>query len=388
METNTARVNWRTVKAVGLIALGTGLILLKVMMGWPSLDELRGSPKAPSVLVLGRSRLVVPHGALVGAQVDRVVRDVAWTGSPWDRRVDPTRVPSRPEDLVPYMEGRLIRDLMRHAAVRVQPLTPVTARRAGDGFWYAADAGGAFRFEIDESKIRLATGRRLGPDEIQIVDTHGFSAIVEPALQHRPFLAVACMDSPGKAAAALYLATRGIHAYAPEDRFGGDLIGYRLHRPQAATIIGSAPIRPGPRGSAVIGGQPVTISLDEPIVVQWTENRPPWYYNDTPWRYFTALAGRYFLDLKLFRVHANAGEMDRVIAEARRREAKVVAVRVGKATSDAQAEHDARVLSRWLSERPDHRAVLFHSAPYEPGYQLFFKFPTQTTFGDFDPEVR
>ncbi|MGH2436367.1 MAG: hypothetical protein ACRDFA_05175, partial [bacterium] len=95
---------WRTIQAVALIAIGAGLILAKVLMGWPSPGELKPAQSAPSTLIIGGSKLVVPRGAVVGVQVDRVVRDIAWDGSRWDRRVEATRVPESPEDLVPYME--------------------------------------------------------------------------------------------------------------------------------------------------------------------------------------------------------------------------------------------------------------------------------------------
>jgi hypothetical protein len=138
----------------------------------------------------------------------------------------------------------------------------------------------------------------------------------------------------------------------------------------------------------VIGAQPVEIALHETIVVQWTDKRYPWQYSDAPWRYFSSLSARYFLNLKLVRVQAESGQLERVIDAARSRRALVVAVRVGKATGDAQAEHDANVLAAWLKESRRHRAVLLHSAPYEPGYRLFFQFPQQTTFGDLDPVIR
>ena len=347
------------------------------------------SLQRPTTLVLGASRIVVPRGATIGVQVDRVIRDVAWTASPWDERVAPGRVPAKPEDLVPYMEGFLVGQLMRHAAASILPLTPGVARlNPDDGIWYASDGQGRFRFAIDGSKAESRSVRRLAADMIEMPDTHGFNSIAAAAVRARPYLAVACLDLPSKADAALYLAEQGIHAYGATDRFAYRLLGYRLHRPRAAGIVGSAPIRPGPDGSAVIGGQPVEIRLGETVVAQSTDSPGPWQYNDTPWSYFAALVDRYFLDIPLVRVKAEAGQLERVLAEARARDANVVAVRVGKATTMDEATHDAEVLAAWLQESPHRRAVLFHSAPYEPGYQLFFAFPTQTTFGDVDPVLK
>jgi len=45
-------------------------------------------------------------------------------------------------------------------------------------------------------------------------------------------------------------------------------------------------------------------------------------------------------------------------------------------------------VAQWLKEDPKHRVILFHSAPYEPGYNLFFQFPKQTSFGDLNPIIR
>jgi hypothetical protein len=39
----------------------------------------------------------------------------------------------------------------------------------------------------------------------------------------------------------------------------------------------------------------------------------------------------------------------------------------------------------WLASSREHRAVLFHTAPYPAGYRLFTEFPEQTTFGDPRP---
>jgi hypothetical protein len=185
------------------------------------------------------------------------------------------------------------------------------------------------------------------------------------------------------------LAERGIHAYGSTDRFGYEALGYKVMHPGAATIIGSAPIRRGPDGGAVIGNQPVEIALDETIVAQWTDRQTyPWQYNDSAWRYFAALDDLYGLGLKLVKASADAGELESLLAIARARNADVVAVRVGKANTEEETKRDAEALSRWLRESPRHRAVLFHTAAYEAGYKLFFDFPTQTTFGDLDPQLR
>jgi hypothetical protein len=114
--------------------------------------------------------------------------------------------------------------------------------------------------------------------------------IAEQAYLHRKdiYLAVACMDLPAKADAALYLAKNGINIYAPCDRFAYCLMNYKAKFGISRTILGSAPIRQTESG-AIIGDQPVTIYLDEPIVVEYTDRDTMDRYCDTPWRYFTAL---------------------------------------------------------------------------------------------------
>ncbi|MCL6554142.1 MAG: hypothetical protein K6W08_13630, partial [Firmicutes bacterium] len=172
------------------------------------------------------------------------------------------------------------------------------------------------------------------------------------------------------------------------DRFAFRLLGYRIHRPAAAAIVPSAPIRAGARGTAVVGDQPVEIRAGETVIAQWTDRPAPWIYSEAPWRYFRELTDRFFLPITVVRVAADAGRLDAVIAEARARGAAVIAARVGKAASMEEAVRDAEALTAWLGEHPAHRAVLFHSAAYEPGYRLFARFPRQTTFGDIDPVIR
>ncbi len=367
---------------VGLVALVVSLVTT------PGVSQ--SGAKAPTILILGNSKIIVPRGASVGTQVDRVIRDVAWVGSQWDQRVPATRVPHSPDDLVPYMEGMLVGKLMKFADVKVIPLTPGVAHYSKlDRAWYGADAEGRYRFLIDPTKLPPQAIMAGVYDSVKMPDTHGFNAVAALAARAHPWVVVACMDLAAKADAALYLAERGINAYGPTDRYGYKLLGYRLRYPHAATVIGSAPIRQGPDGTAIIGGQPAEIRVDETIIVQSTEaQKYPGQYSDTPWRYFEELASRYFLPLRLVRVDVGAGELDALIGVAHLRKANVIAVRVGKSTSDAEAIKDGETVAAWLRESPKHRAVLFHSVAYAPGFDLFMKFPTQTTFGDLDPVLK
>jgi hypothetical protein len=344
-------------------------------------------------LILGSSKIVVPNGAIVGTQVDRVIRDIVWEDSQWDKSVPENRVPTKPEDIVPYMEGARVRELMSYAGVNILPLANGIAKfNSDENSWYASDAMGNWRFEIDPSKIDYETAKKTAEDTVVLPDTHGFNIIANLAMNAnpKPFLVVACMDLHSKTEAALYLAQNGINIYGPCDRFAGELIGYQKTYPDAATIIGTAPIKKGPNETAIIGDQPIEIDLGETIIVQTaTDLSYPWQYADTPMRYLASLAEKYpETGFNLISVDANAGYLERVINKAKELNAEVVAVRVGKSNSEEEAVHDAKILADWLSESKTHRAILFHTAIYEPGYSLFFDFPKQTTFGDLNPVIK
>ena len=104
------------------------------------------------------------------------------------------------------------------------PLTPCRAKKVGL-YYYAADGQGDFRFLISPSKItsppfsKTVFRPKKGSNETADLicpETHGFM-IAEQAYLHRKDinLAVACMDLPAKAQAALYLAKNGINIMPP-----------------------------------------------------------------------------------------------------------------------------------------------------------------------------
>ena len=119
---------------------------------------------------------------------------------------------------------------------------------------------------------------------------------------------------------------------------------------------------------AVIGGQPLYFSTKEKIIVQTTTKRYPDQYCDTPNRFFKNLQKAYNVTLNLDVVDASIGEAGNVVAEARKTGSNVIAVRVLNIK-------DKKPVEDWLRENKDHKAILFHSAPYESGYSLFFEFP-------------
>jgi hypothetical protein len=323
-------------------------------------------PAGAETYVLGESAIRVPAGKRVGVQVERTVRDWFSYRMRHDFRARPREV----GELLDYHEGARLRDVLDVADAEVVPLGGALAVRHGDR-WYAPDAEGRFRFEVLPDKLQYPTTRVHG-DLALLVDTHGISALVAPAVRAGAQLVVGCGDSAGKVAAACDLARRGIDVYFPCDRFVGDLIGYDA----PGTLIGSAPVR-GEGGVAVIGDRPVELRVDEPLVVQDTAERGAIQYYDAPARYFRRLAELVPLRIEWVSAAA-AGQSARVVAAAERLDARAVAVRVW-------TEEDYRAVRDWLAGSPDRRAVLFHSVAYPAGERLFREFPGQTTFGDPRP---
>ena len=325
----------------------------------------------------------------VGVQVNRVVRDCLWNNSPFDVRIPVNRTPKNSTDITPYAEGNRVREMMNWSGVKVLPLTPCRAKKIGNCY-YGADGQGKFLFLISPSKITVPPFSKTvfrpknGSNETADLicpETHGFNMIAEQAYLHRReiILAIACMDLPSKAQAALYLAKNGIDIYAPCDRMASLLLNYKQLGINA-TIIGSAPVRQTESG-AVIGDQPVGIYLDEAIVAEYANrNDTSDQYCDTPWRYFNRLNQTYKLNLSLIRVYANTGEAGKVVKQAEASKAQVIGARI--CTQD-----DYKPVADWLKKDKHNRAVLLHSAAYDPGIALFKEFPAQTTFGDLNPMI-
>ncbi len=332
----------------------------------PEINTRLQVPAGAQWMTLGESTIEVKPGMRVGAQVDRVVRD--WLS--YQMRWDLTSKPVEPGALLNYHEGRVTKDIQSQSSVEVYPLGGTLAARLGQE-WFAPDETGAFRFKVLDDKLQYPTSHAAG-NFAWIVDTHGVSAIVEQAVTRQMQLVVACGDSEGKARAALYLASKGIHVVMPGDRYQYLLLGYDA----PGVILGTAPVKQV-EGGTVIGGQPVRFSLSEPIVVEDTRANFPTQYYDAPARYFSRL--RMFVPLKVEYVRVdNANQVERLLTRAAELKASVVALRV--ATS---AEHTQ--LRDWLRQSPTHRAILFHSGLYPFAQALFTEFPRQVTFGDLHP---
>lgn len=317
--------------------------------------DLETSPQDASTIIIGASYIRIPEKAKVVTQVDRVIKDEY---SKINVNTPPGLSPNSSKQLVPYMEGARVAELMNYADVKVIPITGVHVKNI-NGNWYGPDEKGNFVYGVDPSK----TGPLFSVDgddnntKIEI-NTHGMNVLVPGAIQHSAYLVVGCGDLPGKAKAEKYMAEHGINCYAPCDRFTSLVMPYN----GTGVILGGEPIRACVNGSgAVIGAQPVSFDKDEIIVVQTTTKTYPDQYCDTPNRYFNELEKAFDITLDIDVVDASIGETNKVVEEAQRKGANVIGVRVLKS-------QDKEPVEKWLKSDKHHRAILFHSAAYNPGY--------------------
>lgn len=331
-------------------------------------DLVVARPRHPEAraFVLGASTITVRPDERLGVQVERTVRD--WIS--YQLAYDMTGNPPSDDALIGWHEGRRIRDITAAARVTVLPLEGILAVRRGER-WFAADETGQFRYEVLPDKIQYPSTRAYG-DLALMVDTHGISSLVEPAVRLRADMVVGCGDHPEKMKAALHLAALGLDVYFPCDRFVGEVLGYDA----PGTLLGSAPVRAGAAG-AIVGDRPIEFSVAETIVAEDTHLNSDDRYYDAPARYFRRLSEMVPLHLDVVAV-SGAGESDKVVARAEALGASVIGIRV-------MTKEDAAPVRRWLSGSAGRRAVLFHSAPYPDGNALFGEFPDQTTFGDPRP---
>lgn len=337
-----------------------------------SFNGMEVNPANASYIVIGASSIKVPSNATVVTQVDRVIRD---KGSNYKTNVAPDHKPVNSSDVVPWMEGARVSELMKYANVNVVPANNVPIKKINNSY-YGPDEKGNFVFEVDPSKVGPLFSQRVDENTWNMVDTHGMNVLVPEAMKDHAYLAIACGDIKGKAEAQAYMAKNGINSYAPCDRFTSSIMPYQ----GPGVILGGEPIRKLKNGSgAVIGAQPIYFNTKEKIIVQTTTKAYPDQYCDTPNRFFTNLQKAYNIKLNVDIVDANRGETNMVIDQARKTGANVIGVRV-------LSNQDKKPVEDWLKENSNHKAILFHSAAYEPGYALFFEFPNQVTGQDVAPK--
>jgi hypothetical protein len=317
-------------------------------------------------IIIGKSSIRIKKGTRIKTQVDRVTRD--WISAyrinnpPWQFSKD------KP---VPWHEGEKIKEILAAADAEVSIVWGTRAKKIGNK-WYAPDAEGIYRFRISEDKIyNSPTNLIIDEQTLFINDTHGINTIAWDSLDAD--LVFGCGDLDGKVEAAYYLANKGVNVYMPTDRVIATLIGVKTK----GTIIGSAPVKKT-RDGAIIGDQPISIDVNEPIVVTNATGGFPLLYYEAPYLYFKELEKYIGRSLKIIPVEIDEyGRADKIIERAQRSKARVIGTRV-------VSKKEYKSVSRWLIADKSHRAILFHSAVYPEGYKLFFEFPKQTTFGDIN----
>jgi len=210
-------------------------------------NGLETSPQSASTIIMGASYIKVPKNAKVVTQVDRVIKDKS---SHINDNTPPGQSPNSSKQLVPYMEGARVADLMKYADIQVIPITGVPIKNI-NGDWYGPDEKGNFIFGVDPSKAGSLFSINGTDNSTKIeVNTHGMNVLVPGAIKNNAYLVIGCGDIYGKAKAEAYMAEHGINCYAPCDRFTAAVMPYN----GTGVILGGEPIRPLTNGSgAVIG---------------------------------------------------------------------------------------------------------------------------------------
>ncbi len=343
-------------------------------------SELISKPRAvdAQTITLGATKLVLNSSAHVLTQVDRVYRD--WLGgqlsqTPFEGallNVFSERGKFNATELLPeigWHEGGRTKFLSQIGITYGTAVGTMVAKQ--NGSWYAPNDHGVFMFEVPLDKVLYPTTRFLQDDIAVIVDTHGMNMLVEQALRKQPDAVLSDCDHPGKVKAAQYVSDRGIPVICFPDRFGYHALGHELQ------LITSPPMRIED-GVAIVGDQPVDVSVTEPIIVTNATLQPYalWYYT-TPTDYFNSLDAFIAVNRTTVTVD-DFRQMQKVVDAAKAIDAQVIAARV----VDIQ---DYKVFKPWIEEDEKHRLILFHSASYPYGFKLLTEYPRQVTFGDVNP---
>ena len=143
------------------------------------LSSMEVNPSQASYVVVGASDIKVPPNSTVVTQVDRVIRDKV---SHYNDNVTPDTRPSSYKELVPWMEGARVGELMKYANVSVIPASGVPVKKI-KGRYFGPDNNGNFIFEVDPSKISPVYSNKISNDTWNIVDTHGMNVLAPEAIK-------------------------------------------------------------------------------------------------------------------------------------------------------------------------------------------------------------
>jgi hypothetical protein len=152
-------------------------------------NGLETSPQSASTIVIGASYIKVPENATVITQVDRVIKDEA---SDYNVNTPPGQSPTSSKQLVPWMEGARVAELMEYANVHVIPITGVPIKKI-NGNWYGPKEKGNSIFEVDPSKaganvigVRVETNNDKKPVEAWFKANPNHRAILFHSAAYEP----------------------------------------------------------------------------------------------------------------------------------------------------------------------------------------------------------
>lgn len=110
-------------------------------------------------IIIGKSKVIIGYRSLVGTQIDRVFRDIAWKDDRFESIPlgGDNLIVTDQNNLIPYMEGRLAGLLINYASAIIFGLTPSIAGLVNDPYYgeiyCGMDGDGNYVFRIDPSKL-------------------------------------------------------------------------------------------------------------------------------------------------------------------------------------------------------------------------------------------
>jgi hypothetical protein len=322
-------------------------------------------------ITIGKTTIDTTNTTLV-TQVDRVYRD--WLGGQLQNPFEGNVLTTFSERLT-YSKDELRADIGWHEGGRIKDLNlqPITATGTiiakYNNTWYAPDEKGVFQFEVPLDKVSYPTTRFLTKDIAMIIDTHGINMLVDQAIRNNATLVIGCGDHPGKAKAALYLASKNISIISFTDLYTYKTLGHN------ANILGSPVWEDN-----IIGNAPINITKNQKIIVTnvTITTYAIWYYQ-TPMLYFQEINKTF--PLEIIEVNLNQFNQTEIIYEkARETNTSLVATRIFN-------YYDYNQARTWMYENNENKIILFHSTAYPYSIALMKEFKGRISFDDPNPII-
>ncbi|PIN75313.1 hypothetical protein COV18_03940 [Candidatus Woesearchaeota archaeon CG10_big_fil_rev_8_21_14_0_10_37_12] len=335
-------------------------------------------PENATTVTIGNTTITLSSGDILISQTDRVYRD--WLGgqiaNPYGPEILVTfseRLKYDETELLPeigWHEGARTKDIKKAINITHIPAVGTLVAKKGNS-WYASDEQGIFRFEVPIDKLMYPTTRFLRSDIAVIIDSHGVNMLVEQAVRYNATVVLSDCDHPGKVYAAKYLSEKNISVICYPDKYIYLAIGHNL------SLIGSPPTTLG-NETITLGGRPIQITTSDIILAvnSTSEQYALWYYQ-TPTSYFEVIGDAVPINIQYYQL-TDFNQMQNATKYARSINANIIATRVFNS-------NDYYALTIWLQERPENKAILFHTASYPYGQKLFNEYVNQTSFDDPNP---